>query len=96
MSDIFNEMPAAKVANPQTEKLLKLYHMMPIATALCERRFSVMRRDKTWVHYRTSQNHLSNVMFAHIQKYAMDQINFEWVASERNYLNDDRKRYFAF
>jgi len=95
LCDIFNAMPAAKVANPQTHKLLMLYHTMPLVTASCERSFSVMRRVKTWVRSRSGQNHLNNVMFAHIHKKAMDEINFERVASEFINLNDGRKRYFG-
>lgn len=38
---------------------------------------------------------LNNVMFAHIHKKAMDEINFERVASEFINLNDRRKRYFG-
>jgi hypothetical protein len=51
LCDIFNEMPSVKVANPQIHKLLKPihYHTMPLTTASCEKRFSVMRRLKTWV-----------------------------------------------
>lgn len=96
LCDIFNEMPSAKVANPQIHKLLMLYHTMPLATASCERSFSVMRRVKTWVRSRSGQNHPNNVMFAHMHKNAMDQINFEWVASEFINLNEGRKRYFGF
>ena len=96
LCDIFNEMPAAKVANPQTHKLLMLYHTMPLATASCERSFSVMRHVKTWVRSRSTQNHLNNVMFAHMHKNAMDEINFERVASEFINLNDERKYYFGF
>ena len=96
LCDIFNEMPAAKVANPQTHKLLMLYHTMPLATASCERSFSVMRCVKTWVRSRSGQNHLNNIMFAHIHKTAMDQINFEKVASDFINLNDERKRYFGY
>ena len=100
LCDIFNEMPAAKVAlrlmKSQTHKLLMLYHTMPLATASCERSFSVMRRVKTWVRSRSGQNHLNNIMFAHIYKTAMDQINFEKVASDFINLNDERKRYFGY
>jgi len=100
LCDIFNEMPAAKVAlrlmKSQTHKLLMLYHTMPLATASCERSFSVMRRVKTWVRSRSGQNHLNNIMFAHIHKTAMDQINFEKVASDFINLNDERKRYFGY
>jgi hypothetical protein len=42
LCDIFNDMPAEKVTNPQTHKLLMLYHTMPLATASCERSFSVI------------------------------------------------------
>lgn len=95
LCDIFNAIPAAKVANPQIHRLLMLYHTMPLATASCERSFSVMRRVKTWVRSKSGQNHLNNVMFAHIHKDIMDKINFEMVARAFINLNEDRKKYFG-
>ena len=95
LCDIFNSTPAAKVANPQIHKLLRLYCTMPLTTASCERSFSVMRRLKTWVRSRSGQNHLNNIMFAHIQKDAMDNINMENVANDFINANETRKLYFG-
>ena len=96
LCDVFNALAAAKKVNPQTHKLLMLYHTMPLSTASCERSFSVMRRVKTWVRSRTGQNHLNNVMFAHLYKNAMDQINFDSVVNDFINHNDTRKKYFGY
>ena len=85
LTDVFNVIRAAKVGSPDKiirYSLLMLYHKMPLLMPSCERSFSVMRRQKSWVRSKSGQNHLKNIMFSHIHKKAMDEINFERVASE--------------
>lgn len=36
-----------------------------------------MRRVKTWARFKSGQNHLNSIMFAHIHMNTMDKINFE-------------------
>jgi hypothetical protein len=95
LADVFNAIPAAKVGSPQIHSMLMLYHTMPLSTSSCERSFSVMRRKKTWVRSKSGQNHLNNIMFSHIHKKAMDEINFERVASEFMQHTDGRKHCFG-
>jgi hypothetical protein len=93
--NVFNSLPSAKVASPQIHKLLKLYGTMPLSTASCERAFSVMRRVKSWVRANLGQNGLNNVMFAHIHKQLMDEVDFDAVAKEFVTRSDARRRYFG-
>ena len=71
------------------------YLTQPLMTPSCEQSFSVMRREKTWIRSKSGQNHLKNIMFSHIHKKAMDEINFELVASEFMQHADGRKHYFG-
>jgi len=96
LADVFNAIPAAKVGSPEIHSLRMLYHAMPLSIpSSCERSFSVMRREKTWIRSKSGQSHLNIIMFSDIHKKAMDEINFERVACEFMQHTDGRKHYFG-
>ena len=92
---VFNAILAAKVGSPEIRLLLMLYRTMLLSMSMCERSFSVMIREKTWVRCKSGQNHLNNIMFSSIHQKAMDEINFERAASEFLQHTDGRKHYFG-
>ena len=95
IAEIFNAMPSAKHQCSEVHKLLKLYYTVPLSSASCERSFSAMRRLKTWIRARSGGNHLNDIMFAHIQKKDMDEVDVKEVAKEFVRKNEKRTAFFG-
>ena len=95
IAEIFNSLPAAKQRCSEVHKVIKLYYTVPLTSSTCERKFSAMRRLKTWLRGNTGANHLNDIMFSNIQKKHLDSVELREVAAEFIEKNENRINYFG-
>ena len=76
-------------------KLVKLYLTVPVSNASAERGFSTLRRVKTYLRSRMTQEHLNHFVVLHAHKNLTDNIDLKKVANNFVTLNERRIRYFG-
>ena len=91
--DIFN--PNLKVVYDEIQKLILLYLTVPLSNASAERGFSCLRRVKTYLRNRLTQEHLNHRMILNVHKGLTDSIEIKTVATEFVKENERRRRYFG-
>ena len=69
-----------KTMMAQTRTLLQLYLTIPMSNASADRGFSDLRRVKTYLRNRLTQEHLNHQLMLHVHKEITDGIDIESIA----------------
>ena len=70
--------------------LLRLYLTVPLSNASAERSFSALRRVKTYLRSRITQEHLNPHLMLHVHKILTDAIDLHDIA--RDFINVNERR----
>ena len=93
--DFMNEA-RLKTVFAQFHKLLRLYLTIPMSNATSERAFSTLRRLKTYLRTRLTQEHLNQFIILHAHKHLTDKININDIAKTFVASGESkRKGYFG-
>jgi hypothetical protein len=96
--DICDKNPDLKVVYDEIHKLILLYLTVPLSNASAERSFSCLRRVKTYLRNRLTQEHLNHHMILNdlnVHKGLTDSIELKTVATEFVRKNERRRRDFG-
>jgi len=86
--DVMNSVSDSKDCLPHIHQL---YMSVPLGSATAERTFSVMRRDKSWLHSSMSSNTLNNRILSVIHRERIDEVAAQEVAKEFVEINEQRR-----
>ena len=78
----------------EIHKLLRMYLIIPIATATCERTFSAVRNVLTHKRSTMTQKWLNNCLLLYVHKDLTDNLDMTLVAKDF-ICNDERRNYFG-
>ena len=91
----FNRTPVTKTLLGEVHKLLRLYVTSPVASANSERKFSSLRRLKTYLRSNMNQNRLNNCLLQHCHKSITDTLDTVDIAKKFVRANEQRKEHFG-
>lgn len=95
VEQVLNVKPVSKTTLTELHKLIVLYKTYAMSSATAERSFSAMRRIKSWLRSRMSDNMLTNCMFAMIHKYRIDAVDIPEVMRDFISVSTQRQNYFG-
>ena len=72
--------PEVRSLFPQVVILLKLLLVCPVSSCECERRFSALRRLKTWLRATMTQQRLNCVSVCHVYREKLDEVDVRQLA----------------
>lgn len=87
--------PSMRQVYKNVSRLVRLFMTVPMSNATAERSFSSLRRIKTYLRNRLSQEHLNHRMFLNIHKELLDQVDLIAVCQEFVDKNDRRVKTFG-
>jgi hypothetical protein len=92
----FQEMTVLeRVLYPQVLTLLKILLVCPISSSACERSFSTLRRLKTWLRNRLSQERLNSNIVCAIHKELLMSIDVHDIMIDFVNINPTRRSKFG-
>ena len=80
----------------ELHKLLKLYLTIPLSNASAERSFSALRRVKTYLRNRLTQENLNNFLILHCHMSITDSIDLNAVMVNFIRANERRMKFFGY
>ena len=80
-----------KLVFSQTFKLAVISVTIPVSSASCERTFSCLRRVKTYLRNRMTNERLTHLALINIEKATAKSINIEEVVDEFDAAHNNRK-----
>ena len=95
IGDIFNEQSSLKVMLSEIHKLLLIFPTIPVTTATTKRRFSTLKRIKTYLRKSMSQQYLNHCMILHIHCDKTDKLELTEIAQDFIERNDRRKVFLG-
>ena len=87
--------PVTRRLFSEAELLLRLVLCQPISTADSERSFSCLRRLKTWLRSRLTQQRLTHIALLHVHKELADSIDIKILMSEFSSKTPERHSVFG-
>ena len=88
-------IPVMRGIYKNVSKLIQLYMTIPVSNATTERSFSCLRRLKSYLRNRLTQEHLNHRMFLHIHKDLIDQVDLASLCQEFITVNDRRINFLG-
>lgn len=87
--------PLERVLHPQVFNLLKILLVCPVSSSACERSFSTLRRLKTWLRNRLSQERLNSNIVCTIHKELLMSVDVNDILNNFININPMRRRKFG-
>ena len=75
--------------------LLRLYLTIPLSNATAERSFSALRRVKTYLRSRLTQEHLNHYLILHCHKELTDSIDLTVIRNNFVKVNERRMKFYG-
>jgi hypothetical protein len=96
LASVLKEMsPLTRMLIAEVEKLLQLVLSLPVSVADAERSFSALRRLKTWLRCRMTQQRLTHVSLLHVHKDLLDELDVTSVMREFVSKTPERRSVFG-
>jgi len=77
ISDVVMELAPLKAAFPVLVRVLQIAMTISVTSAQCERRFSTLKRIKTYLHSSMSEQHLADLAVLSIERDISDSLNLD-------------------
>lgn len=74
----------------EVEALLRLIMVVPASSTEAERRFSALRRLKTWLRISMTQTRLNNLAICHVHQEKLDALDRRQICKRFLESNDER------
>ena len=96
MCEAFNKTPVTKTLLGEVHKLLRMYLMLPVASATSELTFSALRRLKNYLGSTMKQDRLNNCLLIHCHKLITDTLDTVKIAKRFTCANEQHKGLYAW
>ncbi len=93
--EILNSYDVGKQMFMESDKLIKLYLILPFTTATAERAFSTLNRLESTLRTPMTQSQLNHCLLAYIYKEKIDEIDSYQIISTFIVSNDKRQSFFG-
>ena len=95
LCEVFNIHPTFKILLSEIHKLLRISLTIPVTTSTAERKFSALRRIKTYLRSSMSQARLNYCIVLHVLKDRTDKLDNKEIAIEFIERNEQWRNCFG-